>query len=227
MKKTLNHLSRNAVAYVALVAAVGTGSAFAAEKIGSRDVAKNAIRSKHVKDGSLRPADFASGALAGGAVGATGPQGPRGPEGPQGAPGAPGAQGPKGEAGAAIFDGPIPSGKTVTGVFGHQAPLASGKKIITWVSLPVRAPAALSTADVNFDPNVTDATDKDATCTGSVGAPTAPPGKVCLYASGSSGTSAVEGAADNNPYGFKVEMTSNGGNVDFVRIAGTWAYTAP
>jgi hypothetical protein len=227
MKKTLNHLSRNAVAYVALVAAVGTGSAFAAEKIGSHDVAKNAIRSKHVKDGSLRPADFAAGTLTDGAAGATGPQGPRGAEGPQGQPGTQGERGPKGVDGAAIFDGPIPSGKTVTGVFGQQAPLATGKKMVFWVSLPVAAPAAITGGNVNFDPNTTDATDKDATCTGSSSLPTAPPGKVCLYANGSSGAGPVEGQSDGTPYGFKVEMTSSGGNNDFVRIAGSWAYTAP
>ena len=222
----LTHIRRNAVAYVALVAAIGTSGAYAAEKLGSHDIAKNAIRSKHVKDGSLRPADFA-GQVLGNSSGGTGATGPQGPQGPQGPAGPRGEQGQPGADGAAIFDGPIPSGKTVTGVFGQQAPLASGKKIVTTVSLPVRAPVALTADKVNFAPNTTDATDKDTACTGSHDLPTAPPGKVCLYANGSSGTSATEGMADNTPYGFKVEMTSNGGNPDYVRIAGTWAYTAP
>lgn len=223
--KPLNYLRRNAVAYVALVVAIGTGGAYAAEKIGSRDVAKNAIRSKHVKDGSLRPVDFVAGTLGSGS-GATGPAGGTGPQGPQGPQGPKGDQGAEGKPGAAIFDGPIPSGKTVTGVYGVQLPLAAGKKVVTSVSLPVRAPVALSDAVVNFESNASDATDKDATCTGSTSQPTAPAGKVCLYSNGSSGTAAYQGLADS-AYGFKVEMTSNGGNDDFVRVAGTWAYTAP
>jgi hypothetical protein len=57
------------VAYVALFAALATGGAYAADKIGSRDIAKkavkskhiakNAVKSKHVKDGQLKVADLA------------------------------------------------------------------------------------------------------------------------------------------------------------------------
>jgi hypothetical protein len=224
----IRHLRHNVVAYVALVAAIGTGGAYAADKIGSRDVAKNAIRSKHVKNGSLGPKDLSIKL----ADGVTGPQGPAGPAGAQGEPGPQGERGlqgergPQGEAGAAIFDGPVPSGKTITGVFGLQAPLASGKKMVQWISLPVRAPQALDDASVNFSPNATDAIDKDAACTGSSGQPTAPAGKVCLYYEGASGTSSYEGKGAG-PFGFKLEMTSSGSNVDFVRVSGAWAYTAP
>jgi hypothetical protein len=72
------------VACVALFVA-GGGSAVAARSlIKGNDIARNAITSKHVKQRSLKRADFARGQL---------PAGPRGPAGPQGAPGAAGAPG--------------------------------------------------------------------------------------------------------------------------------------
>src|SRR5215210_245287 len=54
-------------------------------------IAKNAITTKHVKNGSLLAGDFKAGQLPRGATGAQGPQGPAGGQGPQGPAGAPGA----------------------------------------------------------------------------------------------------------------------------------------
>jgi hypothetical protein len=223
--KALTHLRRNAVAYVALVAALGTGSAFAAgELVGSKQIAKSAIRAKHIKDGqvnsadvkdaSLLAGDFAPGELPRGQQGPAGPAGPAGPEGPQG---------PRGEDGTSVFDDTIPSGETVTGYFGHQAPLATGKKIRFGTSFPVPAPQGPS--EVNFHPGSSGG-ESDPTCTGTHLHPTAPPGKVCLYAEGGSGIGTISGDATGR-YGFMVEMTSSGSNNDFVRTSGTWAYTAP
>jgi hypothetical protein len=84
----LRHLRRNAVAYVALIAAIGTGAAYAADKITSRQIAKNAIKAKHIKNGQVGTADVADGGLraidfAGGEL-PRGEQGPAGPAGPQG-----------------------------------------------------------------------------------------------------------------------------------------------
>ncbi len=54
----------NAVAYLALTVALEAPTAYAADKlVGPRNLAKNAVRGKHVKDGSLAAADFAPGAL--------------------------------------------------------------------------------------------------------------------------------------------------------------------
>lgn len=52
----------NVVSTIALVAALGLGSAYAADKIRSNDIAKNAVRSKHIKNGGVRPADLADAA---------------------------------------------------------------------------------------------------------------------------------------------------------------------
>jgi len=54
----------NVVSSIALFAVLG-GGAYAASKIGPSDIAKNAIRSKHVKDRSLRAKDLKAGQLAG------------------------------------------------------------------------------------------------------------------------------------------------------------------
>ena len=86
--KTLTHLRRNAIAYVALVAAIGTGGAYASEKLTSQQIAKNAVKAKHIKDGQITTADVRDGSLlardfADGQAthGETGPQGPAGAEG--------------------------------------------------------------------------------------------------------------------------------------------------
>lgn len=41
----------NVVASLALIVAVGTGGAYAANLIGPRDIAKNAVRSRHIRRG--------------------------------------------------------------------------------------------------------------------------------------------------------------------------------
>jgi hypothetical protein len=81
------------ISALALAASVG-GPAVAdgvKKLIGAGDIKKDAIRSKHVKDGTLTVRDFKRGVLAGPGVGAPpgpagipGPTGPTGPAGPQG-----------------------------------------------------------------------------------------------------------------------------------------------
>jgi hypothetical protein len=110
------HLRSNLVGYLALFIALGLGSAYAADKIGSKDIAKNAVKSKHiakeqvktsdlargavksptVADGSLLSEDFAPDQLPQGDPGPQGPKGDTGATGPQGAKGDPGPQGPSG-----------------------------------------------------------------------------------------------------------------------------------
>ena len=81
------------VAYLALFVALG-GSAYAATRIGSRQIVNNSIRSqdirngqvtnRDVRNGSLLAADFGPGQL---------PAGPQGATGSRGGPGPPGARG--------------------------------------------------------------------------------------------------------------------------------------
>jgi hypothetical protein len=98
-----NHLKSNLVAYLALFCALG-GSAYAAGKITSKQIAPGAVKSKQVKDGTITSTDLASGVITRGGEGERGPAGPAGPQGdagPQGAQGATGAEGPQGERGPA------------------------------------------------------------------------------------------------------------------------------
>ena len=81
----IDHLRRNAVAYLALFVALG-GTSYAAVKlpaasVGARELKANAVTARTVKDGSLLARDFKTGQLP------AGPQGPQGPQGPKGDPG--------------------------------------------------------------------------------------------------------------------------------------------
>jgi hypothetical protein len=129
MKTVITAARQNALACVALFVALATGGAYAAEKLTSSQIARSAIRSKHikdnqvttkdVKDASLLASDFAAGQLPSGsaaAPGAVGPEGPAGPQGPEGPRGPEGAVGPQGPGGAA---GP----KGATGPEGPQGPV--------------------------------------------------------------------------------------------------------
>lgn len=127
----------------------------------------------------------------------------------------------------------IPSGTTVTGAFGVSASFATGAttptaEIKQTVSLPGVAANDLTDDVVNFAP-ANAVNDGDAACTGSTTAPTAPPGRVCLYLSASVGVGTqVSGEAipllNGSRAGFVVHaMQPNAATGVF----GTWAYTAP
>lgn len=58
------HLRGNAVAYVALFVAL-TGTSYAATKVTSKDIKKNAVLAKHVKDGEMTGVDVANDSLTG------------------------------------------------------------------------------------------------------------------------------------------------------------------
>ena len=138
MKTVITVARQNALACVALFVALATGGAYAAEKLTSGQIARSAVRSKHikdnqvttqdVKDASLMAADFAAGQLpsgSGGSAGSAGsqgdagPQGPEGPRGPQGATGPQGLAGPDGATGPQGATGP----EGATGPQGPQGPM--------------------------------------------------------------------------------------------------------
>jgi hypothetical protein len=90
----------NVVSTICLFLLLG-GSAYAAAQltrgsVRTRHLARSAVTSAKVRDGSLLRADFRSDQLPAGAQGPQGPQGPQGLPGPEGAPGAPGETGPRG-----------------------------------------------------------------------------------------------------------------------------------
>jgi hypothetical protein len=103
MHSLLRHLTRNAVAYLALTVALG-GTSYAAtalprNAVGSSQLRKNSVTSAKVKNRSLGTRDLSPEAVAAlggkvGPAGAAGAAGPRGPVGPQGQKGARGDAGP-------------------------------------------------------------------------------------------------------------------------------------
>lgn len=126
---TSSHPSRPSaglvVSIIALIVALG-GTSYAAvnlpaNTVGNKQlrngavtapkIARNAVRSSQVKDGSLLAGDFAPGQLKSGLAGPAGPKGepgspgPTGPKGDPGQPGPQGVQGVQGERGPAGFSG--------------------------------------------------------------------------------------------------------------------------
>jgi hypothetical protein len=57
------HLRSNVVGYVALFIALAIAPAWAASKIGPGEISKNAVRSKHVKDGQIKGQDVGANAI--------------------------------------------------------------------------------------------------------------------------------------------------------------------
>jgi hypothetical protein len=208
----------NVVSLLALFFAL-TGGAYAALQLPS-----NSVGTRQLKNGAVtlkKISHSAQQAL----------RGDRGPQGPQGDRGAPGTS---------VFASSVPSGKTIAGAWGGRyiAPqLALNNSYLISTSFPVKAPVGLSDAMVNAAPNAA-AGDPDTTCTGSVGNPTAPRGKVCIYINRANNATVtgfrltdpgVSGSAPGDAYGFVVRILDTGtvGNTATTNAEGTWAYTAP
>jgi hypothetical protein len=96
------------IATLALIFATAGVAPAAKKLITGKDIAKNAITTAHVKDHTLKAADFAPGVLKSGSgpAGPAGPAGAKGATGPQGAQGDSGAPGENGLDGAPGNDGP-------------------------------------------------------------------------------------------------------------------------
>lgn len=201
---------------LALGLAVSTGGAVAASAlidgkniksgtVKTKQLAKNAVTTNKVKDGSLTAADFKAGQL---------PAGAQGPAGPKGR-----------DAGD-----PIPSGTTVTGTWRYDSTSTTSQSVNDSfeIALPGVAPAALSDASVNFASGGV-AGDADPACTGSESAPTAPAGKVCIYITSSTNLTALNGYTSVPTYGrnraFRISVLAPAANADIYGY-GTWAYTA-
>jgi len=124
----------------------------------------------------------------------------------------------------------IPPGVTVTGVITvDTATHGDTSYDAISVDLPGVAPVDLLEDDVNFAN--AEAADTDPECTGRSFAPTAPPGKVCLYLSG------LDSLRVENIGGFSSDLRKRAFEVRFtpttdtpgedMHLYATWAYTAP
>ena len=137
----------------------------------------------------------------------------------------------------------IPSGATITGAFRQLEDDTSGSAQAATLQFGVdfyglRAPKALTNADISFDDVGISATAAQQTqvnsgCTGGIGIPTAPPGKVCIYlfqAQVDAHSAYAEALGDGTGFdqaddkGFEI-FALNGSNT--AGLAGTWAYHAP
>jgi len=125
----------------------------------------------------------------------------------------------------------IPSGLTVTGAFGISSSVTTlttpTNDIREVVQLPGLASADLSDETVNFATTPA-AVDTDPSCTCSAAAPTAPPGRVCLYLTQTQGaTTTVDGEAIPLLLGSRAGFVVHASDLDSAAgVFGTWAYTA-
>lgn len=215
MARIRRHLTyANVIATLALFLALG-GGAYAAVKlpknsVTSKQIKNNAVNSAKVANGSLLSRDFKAGQLPAGARGPQGAQGLQGAAGQTGAPGNP-----------AAYPSILPSGRTEVGVYSaRESAAATGNAVSAAISFPI--PLAASPSVVTFGP--------DPTCTGSVIAPTAPRGALCIYPGQT--VNAAEFATDDegnvgsaSPEGAGVQVIASGAGDTIEQ--GAWAVTAP
>jgi hypothetical protein len=115
---------------MALVLALGMGGAYAAGKVGPGEIAKNAVKSKHLTNSGVKTRDLAAGAVTAEklADGVEGIEGPRGPAGATGDPGRRGPAGPKGDAGPQGSAGPK-GDPGPSGLSGYQVLISPGQSV--------------------------------------------------------------------------------------------------
>jgi hypothetical protein len=148
-----------------------------------------------------------------GAKGAQGSAGPQGVAGPQGGPGQPGNP--------AAYPTILPSGRTEVGVYSTRIKSsAAGETIAAAITFPIPLAAAPS-------PKI----DPDPSCTGTVSAPTAPRGVLCIYPGQTVNASLFVTDDQGNvgsasPQGAAVQAFANAGSADTI-AQGSWAVTAP
>jgi len=210
----------NVVSVLALVLALG-GGAYAVtigrNDVGARQIAKNAVGTSELKNDKTKGKDVDESSLGQvpTAASATNAQQLDG----------------VGPSGFLRYGAPIPSGVTLRGVWAGTEfnDNGSSTSFRDAVSFPAPAPAELTDADVNFaDQGFAQPSDENSACAGAVANPTAPPGKVCIYADTLFGTanSAAGQAIANSSLGFEVRSESTNTALES-QGEGTWAYTAP
>jgi hypothetical protein len=125
----------------------------------------------------------------------------------------------------------IPVGQTVTGEFvydSHQQQAGTSDDRF-YVPFPAAAPVPLTATDILFKPGFGFPFDS-ASCTGTVSAPTAPPGKVCIYVSQTAGLtvgSTLRWAGLLPTQGFQLSFIQTASSGADAYLFATWAYTAP
>lgn len=212
----VGYFRRNIIALLALFLALG-GSSYAAASL---------INGSKIKPHSIPKNRLTNAAIAGlrGNQGPQGPQGQQGQQGPQGVQGAQGAQGPPGP----FPDGDLPANKTVRGDFGfgHNVPGGTGTLVnVTSISFGFRF-AAPPTPHVILAGQT-----PPAECPGTVSAPEAASGNLCIYESDNANRASLDcfnaqlqqNAADRTGAILRLLSLANSSTVE---SHGTWAATS-
>jgi hypothetical protein len=205
----------NVMATIAMILAVGGGTAVAAKTLTGRNIKNSSLTGADIKNRSIGTRDLTRSA-----------QGRRGPTGARGLTGAQGATGPRGKSSSE----PLDSGQTVSGYERLDVESPNSGDFQLGVSLPGVAPVALTDANVNFAADGNAATSEDdASCTGTANNPTAPAGKACLYLiAATTDTTSISGNIGNaaQTRGFRA-VWADPSTSDDVFLEFSWAYTAP
>jgi hypothetical protein len=158
------------------------------------------------KETAVEPTQF-------GAVGPAGVKGDKGDKGDQGDPGP-----------AATLPPAVPSGGTVRGFFGGGRDATTGEVVATSISYPL--PLAANVTAIVVPPGGPVPTG----CSGSVAAPGAAAGKLCLFfgfASSACGTFGTYGSDGMETYTHGAVVFTSADQNDVCEFAGTWAATVP
>ncbi|MCD9198036.1 hypothetical protein [Aeromicrobium wangtongii] len=170
------------IAVLALIVATSAGSAYAAVKIGTKQLKSNAVTSAKIKDKTIRTGDLARSttrSLRGG----TGPQGPAGPRGP----------------GSTSFDTSLEAGgqTTVRVPFGKLYLYCSASQVFTQVDIDSADPNGLMAAGTY---GINDDAPRSLSVTGAAGVPISLPAakiwadlQISDRATGRTGTLRVQG----------------------------------
>ena len=230
--------SAHVLAFVAVVLSL-SGGAYAAGKIGARDIKKGAVTSRAIKDGSVHSRDLSRGLrrslaqrVGSGRPGPAGPQGAKGDRGPRGYRGRRGATGPTGPQGPA---GPLPEslpgGRTIRGTY-----VVSGTAGAPGAELETGDSFAFALAAAPAPHFVADGTSAPAECPGTAAAPAAAPGHLCVYEAARTGIASSvtifdptlprdAGAGKAGRFGFGLRVVADAAGP--LRSTGGWAVTAP
>jgi hypothetical protein len=187
--------------------AYAAGTKLAKNSVGSRELKTNAVTSSKVKDGKLLAKDFKAGQL---------------PAGPTGATGAQGAKGDKGDPGP--LPDTLPSGKTLRGAWGGGVTATAISQVFeTSISFafPLASAPTIHIIQAGGVPPTQ--------CPGTVTAPEAQPGHLCVYVrfANNGATVSSYGPDDQtNPRFGLVLLKPSAAAGSANEMAGTYAVTA-
>jgi hypothetical protein len=158
--------------------------------------------------------------------GVPGAQGPAGSKGADGTPGTPAAPGPAGPLTTIAPSGSTQKGEIAVTAYADQAAEYAGSQALTF---PLQLSAAPTVVQVPYQTT-------NVNCPGTVAAPTAQPGYLCIYVRNDSNVHQANAGDDFYPtnaaqgYGadtYGVVLKADSAAVGLIQIFGSWAVTAP